>query len=326
MARILVVDDEPPMIDHLRSIAGGPGRDVSVAESADEAIRKITNGDFDVVVTDLHIPPDEGVEGGFRVLKAAKENNIYTQVIVCTAVGTKAISAQAMLSGAFDYLERGTAGTDHWEMLIRKIGLALEFRSAKQSALDGQIRLEKTVSDLHLTIEEELKKALREAVFEAGRERSAILGPPRQGDDWPEVFVLMPFNVELKPIYENHIKQTVSGLDLRIGRADDFFGAGPIMKDIWSAIHAARIVIADCTGRNPNVFYEIGLAHAIGRDTILISQSLNDVPFDLRHLRVIVYQYTPPGMGAFENALRATIAQTGHAKSLQTPSDNPNGL
>jgi hypothetical protein len=51
------------------------------------------------------------------------------------------------------------------------------------------------------------------------------------------------------------------------------------------------------------VFYEIGLAHAIGKETILILRSLADVPFDLRHLRFIVYKYTPPGMKAFETAL-----------------------
>jgi hypothetical protein len=117
----------------------------------------------------------------------------------------------------------------------------------------------------------------------------------------------MPFSAELKPIYENHIKKTVSDLGLRISRADDFFGPGSIIKDIWSAIHGARIVVADCTGRSPNVFYEIGLAHAIGRQTILISQSINDVPFDLHHLRVILYEYTPPGMDAFENTFRTTI-------------------
>jgi hypothetical protein len=79
------------------------------------------------------------------------------------------------------------------------------------------------------------------------------------------------------------------------------------MRDIWSAIHAARIVVADCTGRNPNVFYEIGLAHAIGRYTILISQSIDDVPFDLRHLRIILYEYTPRGMEKFEKALIETM-------------------
>jgi hypothetical protein len=79
------------------------------------------------------------------------------------------------------------------------------------------------------------------------------------------------------------------------------------MGDVWSAINAAKVIVADCTGRNPNVMYEIGLAHAIGRHTILISQSIDDVPFDLRHLRVIVYDYTPRGMREFEMKLAETI-------------------
>lgn len=163
------------------------------------------------------------------------------------------------------------------------------------------------VAQLQVEVEE-LKKVYREAVWQ----RSAILGLPRQDDDWPEVFVLMPFTPELDPVYEDHIKKALSesGLTLRVGRANEFFGTGLIMSDIWSAIHAARVVVADCTGRNSNVFYEIGLAHAIGKHTVLISQSLGDVPFDLRYLRVIPYKYTPPGMKAFEKTLVETIRKS----------------
>jgi len=153
---------------------------------------------------------------------------------------------------------------------------------------------------------EGLKSAFREAVWE----RSAILGLPRESDDWPEIFVLMPFNDELRPLYEDHIKRPVLELNLSIKRADDFVGPGPIMKDVWSAIHAAQVIVADCTGRSANVFYEIGLAHAVGRHTILISRSIDDIPFDLRHLRIIVYEYTPRGMQTFENTLIATIKKS----------------
>jgi hypothetical protein len=164
---------------------------------------------------------------------------------------------------------------------------------------------EKTVTQLQPTVDE-LKKTLREVVWE----RSAILGPPQQSDDWPEVVVLMPFTERLQRVYKVHIKRVAARLKMRVGRADDLFGAGPIMKDIWSAIHAARLIIADCTGRDPNVFYEIGLAHAIGRHTILISQSSPDIPFDLHHLRIILYEYTPRGMQAFERALLESMRKS----------------
>jgi len=60
-------------------------------------------------------------------------------------------------------------------------------------------------------------------------------------------------------------------------------------------------------GKNPNVFYEIGIAHTLGKQTVLITQRLADIPFDLRHLRVIPYEYTPKGMQKFETSLTETL-------------------
>ena len=68
------------------------------------------------------------------------------------------------------------------------------------------------------------------------------------------------------------------------------------MADVWRGIYGPRLVIADCTGKNPNLFYEIGMAHTIGKPVILITQKQQDVPFDLQATRYIRYQYTPPGM------------------------------
>src|SRR5208282_3164435 len=165
-----------------------------------------------------------------------------------------------------------------------------------ESSLD-----EETIAELRREIDE-LKKQYRELVWD----RTAILGLPRVGV-WPDIFVLMPFATKLEPIYTRHIKKIGSRLGLRVGRGDDIGGIGPIVKDVWSAIQSARVVVADCTGRNQNVCYEIGLAHAIGRQTILISQSMKDVPFELQQFRVIIYEYTPPGMQAFETAFSGAI-------------------
>lgn len=120
-------------------------------------------------------------------------------------------------------------------------------------------------------------------------------------------FVLMPFNLALKPIYDDHIKKVLGRLELVCQRADDIFGPTPIIEDIWENINRARILIADLTNKNPNVFYEVGIAHTLGKEVILITQSLDDVPFDLRHLRHIPYEYTPRGMEAFEQQLENTI-------------------
>jgi hypothetical protein len=122
-----------------------------------------------------------------------------------------------------------------------------------------------------------------------------------------DVFVLMPFKTDLLPVYQDHIKPTCTKLKLTVRRGHDFFTADSVIHDIWNAIANARLIVADCTDRNPNVFYEIGVAHTIGKETILITQKSEDVPFDLRHLRYIPYQLTPRGMKQFEEAFEETI-------------------
>ena len=101
---------------------------------------------------------------------------------------------------------------------------------------------------------------------------------------------------------------------MTVVRADDLSGAETIVNEIWSFISHAAVVIADCTGRNPNVFYEIGIAHTVGVPVILIAQDLADVPFDLRHQRVIDYRYTPPGMKDFEQSLTDALKFEGLLK------------
>jgi hypothetical protein len=145
--------------------------------------------------------------------------------------------------------------------------------------------------------------------------RNPVLGVPNKKYTYA-IFMLMPFALELKPIYDNHIKKIAQKLNLSIARADDFFSNNSIMEEIWSAIAHARVLVADCTNKNPNVFYEIGLAHAISKPVILITQNPDDVPFDLRHRRYIHYSYTPPGMEKFENDLALTILET--LKDLDT--------
>ncbi len=134
-----------------------------------------------------------------------------------------------------------------------------------------------------------------------------IFGAPNKHQRWPELFMLMPFVPEMKPIFDDHVKKVASEFGLTSARADDFFTGESIMQDVWSAIYHAKVVVADCTSRNPNVFYEIGIAHTLGRESILISQSINDIPFDLRHLRILIYKHTPRGMAEMEKDLRFAL-------------------
>jgi hypothetical protein len=134
-----------------------------------------------------------------------------------------------------------------------------------------------------------------------------LFGRPSQSPTPAEVFVLMPFTDALKPVYEDHMKAVAASLGRTIARADDFFAANSVISDVWNAIYQARVLIADCTGRNPNVFYELGIAHTLGKPVVLIAQSTDDIPFDIRHIRTILYNFTPRGMRDFESALAATL-------------------
>ena len=69
------------------------------------------------------------------------------------------------------------------------------------------------------------------------------------------------------------------------------------MDQIWSGIMAAKVLVAELTSRNPNVFYELGLAHALQKPVVLISSNGDDVPFDLKHIRVIYYDLNDPFWG-----------------------------
>lgn len=123
-------------------------------------------------------------------------------------------------------------------------------------------------------------------------------------------FVLMPFNQELTDVFDTVVKPTIERHGLVARRADDIRGIQPIMSDIWKSICEARIVLADLTGRNPNVFYELGIAHTVGKKTILISQQEEtSIPFDVSHIRQIRYRDNARGLETLKTELDATIEQ-----------------
>ena len=105
-----------------------------------------------------------------------------------------------------------------------------------------------------------------------------------------EVFVLMPFDKGFDPIYHLAIKEPLKGLGFSCQRADEVPITGNIMNEIYRRIQAAQLIVADMTGQNPNVFYEVGYAHALGKTVILVTQNVADlIPFDLRAQKHIIY-------------------------------------
>ena len=119
-------------------------------------------------------------------------------------------------------------------------------------------------------------------------------------------FVAMPFgDADLEVVYDDFIKPTLTtACQLQCIRGDDAFGSNVVMDDIIKSIDDADVVLADLTRKNANVFYEVGIAHAREKRVLLLAQSIEDVPFDLRHRRVLLYDYSPRGCKRLESTLR----------------------
>ncbi len=130
---------------------------------------------------------------------------------------------------------------------------------------------------------------------------------PRKPEKQIDVFVLMPFKSEMKSVYTNHIKKLGDELNLNISRADDIISAAPFMEKVWNGIYYSELIIADCTQNNPNVFYEIGIAHTVGKQVILITRSEEEIPSDIKHYDYIPYVYDPEGVTELINKLRGFI-------------------
>jgi hypothetical protein len=141
--------------------------------------------------------------------------------------------------------------------------------------------------------------------------RVSLFGEPhKQNQFQSNIFMIMPFDSELGMIYKGVIKPIVADLGLTIKRGDDFSGYhGSIMDEIWSALNICQLAIVECTIVNGNVYYELGIAHTIGVPTILITQNMESIPFDLRHLRFIHYSPDKKGRAKLDIELRKVLTQ-----------------
>jgi nucleoside 2-deoxyribosyltransferase len=102
-------------------------------------------------------------------------------------------------------------------------------------------------------------------------------------------FVLMPFDAAFTDTYRYGIKESATALGFRAERVDEQIFQEGMLSRIYRQIELADVVIADMTGKNPNVFYEVGYAHAKEKLCVLLTRQASDIPFDLKHHRHIVY-------------------------------------
>ena len=120
-------------------------------------------------------------------------------------------------------------------------------------------------------------------------------------------FVVMPFAPEMEDIYHLGIRETVQTVGGACERADEIQHTGGILQKIYDSIRGASIIIAEVSLPNPNVFYEIGYAHALGKPVVLLTRDIASSPFDLRGYNHIVYKSIVQLRSSLESMLRQLL-------------------
>lgn len=120
--------------------------------------------------------------------------------------------------------------------------------------------------------------------------------------------VMMPFEGRFTGTY-TAIRNVCARLGINCRRADDIWDNSILIQDVFDLIFTSRAVITDFTDRNPNVFYETGVAHTLGKIVIPITQSVSDIPFDLRHHRALTYLPNAEGLAKLEVDLEKKLKQ-----------------
>lgn len=121
-------------------------------------------------------------------------------------------------------------------------------------------------------------------------------------------FVIMSFREKLRSVYKHGIRPAIVSEGLECIRADEIPGAGNVLSDIVQHIYKAKMIIVDLTGMSANVLYELGLAHALNNNVIMLAQNIEqNLPFDLNTYRVIRYEQDIDGVAQLKEDIQETI-------------------
>jgi hypothetical protein len=139
-----------------------------------------------------------------------------------------------------------------------------------------------------------------------GIPRPTAFSLPSLGAEANRIAVMMPFSAEFTPVWDV-LRTTAQGGGWMCQRADDIWDDSVVINDVVALIASSKVVICDVTGRNANVFYEAGIAHTLGREVVVITQSHADVPFDLSHHRYLTYLANSEGLADLRETLASRL-------------------
>jgi hypothetical protein len=121
----------------------------------------------------------------------------------------------------------------------------------------------------------------------------------------PKAFIVMQFKEPYNTLYSEVIKPGCESFGYEVVRADDMYTTGLIIREITQSIQEASVIVADITPESPNVYYEVGYAHALNKPTILLSDRTEErLPFDISGFRTLFYEDSIGGKRKVEEALK----------------------
>ena len=201
------------------------------------------------------------------------DGSVVTSIIECKNysknVGIEDVSKFTNVFKNLHYAGKADKG-----IIVSKTGFTAQSRQAAESF------------GVELFEFEELKKSASKRKIEPLKLLEEITS---ETTDKKYVFVIMPFDESFDDIYYFGIRGAVEDANYYCERVDEIQFTGDVLEKINQQMKNADIIVAEMTGKNPNVFYEVGLAHAYGKKVILLVKDVEDVPFDLRTQNHIVY-------------------------------------
>jgi nucleoside 2-deoxyribosyltransferase len=138
-------------------------------------------------------------------------------------------------------------------------------------------------------------------------------------------FVIMPFDQRFLDVYKFGIQFACNELKIQCERVDEQKFSDRILDRIYMQIHMADVVIAELSEMNPNVYYELGYAHALNKNVIMLTNKAEDIPFDLKHHRHIVYDSITNLKDRLIDELKWHLKQIGSEKKKRMPNLPPHG-
>jgi ActR/RegA family two-component response regulator len=288
---ILVVDDHKNWRDTIQSLLSSD-YDVVPAASYSQGLQAYCDKfpPYHVVIADMRLDEtDTANEDGLRLIAEVQKQGGYTQTIVVTGYPSVDTVKRALRGyEAYEYIEKHP---DSGEFDLK--GFLKHVKRATAKAEKGKRMWERVRA--------------REAWISHCKEAFSVFPEIDPGVDERLCFVVMPFSEDFDLVHA-YISGAVEDCpNCKCERADDIHTPGVLMNQIWVSINKAGVIIADLTNRNPNVFYELGLCHALGKRVILLTQQQKDVPEHLISLRCIQYARTVKGLVRLRRQLTDAI-------------------